>query len=240
MIPIACPNCGREGSVPPDRLHAQLRCRGCDAMFHMDRGGRMVLGAIGADDKGGKAKKPKKPKSRHTAEHFSLSEVLEEIPKPVQIGIPILAVVLLVGYFGWKGFAALTAPPSPKTAGEILTKAIGEGQRDRVLAYSTPETKDDAGKFYDLVQDRLKKQLKVKQVIDSSGVLMYWGKDQHEATTMATFVGQTDDTASPTATEFWNLHMTQDKGGNWLLDGKQTLEEALPTKRKYEMPKAKK
>lgn len=47
MIPMVCPNCGRRGSVPPDKLNARLHCKKCDTIFHMDVSGHIVLGEPG-------------------------------------------------------------------------------------------------------------------------------------------------------------------------------------------------
>src|SRR4051812_33288916 len=44
MIEMACPSCGRAGQVPKEKLQSRLVCRKCHVVFHMDPGGRAVLG----------------------------------------------------------------------------------------------------------------------------------------------------------------------------------------------------
>ena len=44
MIPMECPGCGRRGNVPPDRLNTRMHCKKCDAIFFMDRSGKIILG----------------------------------------------------------------------------------------------------------------------------------------------------------------------------------------------------
>jgi hypothetical protein len=48
MLPIHCPNCGRRGSIPNDRYRGRLHCAKCDAVFHLDRAGHLMLGEPGA------------------------------------------------------------------------------------------------------------------------------------------------------------------------------------------------
>jgi hypothetical protein len=235
MIPIACPNCGREGSVPPDRLNAQLRCKGCNAQFHMDGTGRIVLGTIGS--KPGKAPRPK---SRQTSEPFSLAEVLEGIPKPVRLGAPVLAAVALVGYFGWSVIGALFAPASPKVPAEAIANAVAEGQRDKVLGMTSPETKDDAGKWYDQARARLTK-LGMTKVNNAVAAPLAFDPQKRESLFDAYFAFNTGDPDLPTGTEHWEIYLVQDPGGHWLLDGKRTLDAADPGKRFYApLPKGKK
>lgn len=47
MIPMACPHCGRRGSVPADKLNSRLHCKKCGTVFHMDFTGHIVLGEPG-------------------------------------------------------------------------------------------------------------------------------------------------------------------------------------------------
>jgi hypothetical protein len=55
MIPMACPSCGRRGSVPQDKINSRLHCKKCDAIFHMDVEGHVVMGEPGRPAKPGGA-----------------------------------------------------------------------------------------------------------------------------------------------------------------------------------------
>jgi hypothetical protein len=47
MIPLACPQCGRRGSIPADKMNSRLHCKKCDAVFHLDPLGHILLGEPG-------------------------------------------------------------------------------------------------------------------------------------------------------------------------------------------------
>ena len=93
MIPIECPKCGREGHVPPDRLNAKLTCRGCQAVFHLDNTGRMVMGPPGD---------PEKDKNKPHVQYskpgpaFDSAEAWANIPIAVKVGVPVVLLGLFV------------------------------------------------------------------------------------------------------------------------------------------------
>ena len=53
MIPMACPSCGRRGSIPHDKVNSRLHCKKCNAIFHMDAAGHVVMGEPGRAAKPG-------------------------------------------------------------------------------------------------------------------------------------------------------------------------------------------
>src|SRR4051812_29590985 len=44
MIDLACPNCGRGGSIPREKINTRLVCKKCHIVFHMNTAGRTLLG----------------------------------------------------------------------------------------------------------------------------------------------------------------------------------------------------
>ncbi len=103
MIPITCPTCGRKGTIPNERVNTRMHCKKCDAIFHMDKSGKILLGEPGAAKaaKGGPpgktggapGKKPAaKAKRKDEASVTNVGELLAVIP----IWAKIAAVLLLV------------------------------------------------------------------------------------------------------------------------------------------------
>lgn len=160
MIPITCPTCGRKGTIPNERLNTRMHCKKCDAVFHMDKSGKVMLGEPGAAKpaKGGPpgkstgaktAKAP--PKKRQTdSEGSGLSEMLAMVPLWAKVAV--LLGVLAVGVIA---SGVLTPPPTDPTlnyskykndiesrflfaahmfcdnnAGEIRKVTTGESQKD--------------------------------------------------------------------------------------------------------------
>src|SRR5262249_44706517 len=44
MIDLACPNCGRAGTIPREKINTRLVCKKCHVTFHMNTAGRTLLG----------------------------------------------------------------------------------------------------------------------------------------------------------------------------------------------------
>jgi hypothetical protein len=92
---MACPNCGRKGSVPPDRLDSRLRCKKCDSIFHLDTSGRVVLGEPGAQTKA--------PRLRQAAGNAGggLADALDSVKNLSREGKALVALglVVLSGYY---------------------------------------------------------------------------------------------------------------------------------------------
>ena len=110
MIPMECPGCGRRGNVPPDRLNTRMHCKNCDAIFFMDRSGKIILGDPDIllkkkkdqeqkkyGSKPGDKKKPRKKGEKPP----SIGEILIKLPLAVKVlaGVLVLSVALFaVGF----------------------------------------------------------------------------------------------------------------------------------------------
>jgi hypothetical protein len=159
MIPMACPSCGRRGRVPPDRLNTRMHCKKCDAVFHMDRSGKIVLGD---PDEVARGKKPKKVKSKKEKDLIDLgfSGVIASIPKPVR---NLLIAVFLVG-----GLAVAVGPMvrraiygnSANSTFDVRTETVAYGFVDedpgKIQGAAVAGTEDAARQWYDKVRPFLK------------------------------------------------------------------------------------
>src|SRR5436305_2036190 len=101
MIPMSCPNCGRRGSVPPDRLNTRMHCKKCDAVFHMDSSGKIMLGEPGARGKQGKKKTTQAARDEPTdfIGLFFTSPLVRKGAVVILVGV--------VGYFVFLGIKGL-------------------------------------------------------------------------------------------------------------------------------------
>jgi hypothetical protein len=116
MPELACPNCGRAGSVPREKMNSRLVCKKCHMVFHMNSAGRAVLGEPRVDpSKSGvnKAEKSGFFKALEDAPIPTLSSITElkdslggnSLPlKPILIGLVAVAI-------GWGTYSLLFGPP---------------------------------------------------------------------------------------------------------------------------------
>jgi hypothetical protein len=161
MIEMACPSCGRAGQVPKEKIHARLVCRKCHVVFHMDPGGRPVLGEpnLGQSKDKKKGAKGSEPQSIFQALHIPtlhdlthLGENLNEYSfpvKPVGIGLGVLVL-------GWVVFSLLSGPPeSVADRARIAAEALTRDDLDRLKSFASDNTRDDVVRWYDAAHTKL-------------------------------------------------------------------------------------
>lgn len=164
MIPMACPNCGRRGNVPPDKLNARLHCKKCDAVFHMDMSGHIVLGEPGADKKkpdsifGLKTSAAPKPKVRAKDEPMDLLGNLKDawtgIPLAGRIVLGAAALAAIVMFSGIR-LPRLGGPPLPPDFNGralYLADAFIEDSSSRIRKLAAPGTEADAAAWLSKVR----------------------------------------------------------------------------------------
>jgi hypothetical protein len=155
MIPMTCPNCGRRGTVPPDRLNTRMRCKKCEAIFFMDRSGKIVLGDPDVVlKKGGGSKHAagaKGGKKQDEVFATSFTELFLKSP----IWFKAICVALVGGtliYFSGGLTKMKFGPTMPKNI-EGLTEYIGnafaDGKPDKIKKISLPGSDADVQKWYD-------------------------------------------------------------------------------------------
>ena len=202
MIPIECPRCGRTGNVPPDRLNARLVCKGCQSAFHMDNGGRMVLGEPG----NAKSKKSNYG-SRSSAVDIDFAQTWRELPKPAKYGVPAAVFVLA----GWMLFPSLSSGLAYQDQAEAVGRAVLSGDRAQVIAMATPASAEAAGKWYDLVHAPIAGKSSTGGSAEAS--LFEGTPDKGGGATMSVVV-----TTADAATTNFIIQMVKDDG-QWRMDG---------------------
>lgn len=207
MIPIECPRCGRTGKVPPDRLNARLICKGCQAAFHMDPGGRMVLGDPGA----GRA--AARPTRSAPAIEFDLAETWRGMPRPARVGVPSLLILVA----GWMWFPGLSSTPAFKRPAEAIGHALLEGDRAAVVALATPDSAGAAEKWYDLMREPMAEK-GAGTVRPDSALASVVDGDPEQAPEFTAAVALTTDTVLTVL----NLPMVK-SGGEWRFDAARSL-----------------
>jgi hypothetical protein len=211
MIPIECPKCGREGNVPPDRLNAKLTCRGCQAVFHLDNTGRMVMGAPGD---------PSKDKNRPHVQYnkpgqggFNLAEAWSNFPMAAKIGVP----VVLLGLLAWR-FMPGSGGPGYQNGSEAVIRGLLENDRSKVVSLSTSATAESSGKWFDVMHPLVEKQ-GVPKDASVTPALFSGNPDKEPSLVMMVVLSGSSPSSSPLPL---NLTMVRD-GGSWRLDGEKTL-----------------
>ena len=212
MIPIECPRCGKTGHVPPDRLGARLLCNRCHSTFHMDNGGRMVLGEPG----GSGIKKSAKSHPTLPAVEFNLAQTWQEVPKPAKFGVP-TAFVLLTG---WMLFPSMSSTLAYQDQAEVVARALLNGNRSKVVGLATPSTAEAAGKWYDLMHAPIAEKGAGSAVGEPVRASLMSGNPERDSSLGLGVVIMTD-----TVSTNFNLKMVND-GGRWKFDAATALDEA--------------
>ena len=208
MIPIQCPRCRRSGNVPPDRLNARLVCKGCQAVFHMDSGGRMILGEPGT------AKKTKEKEYAGPAVEFDLAETWRSVPRPAKVGVPSMLVLLA----GWMWFPGLSAGTTYEASAEAIGRALLRGDKAGVVARATPASADAAGRLYELIHAPIAAKGPEPGVEDAVSTSLIDGNSETGSELSVSLTLRTDGTSVL-------LQMVKDAGA-WKFDAARTLEEA--------------
>jgi ribosomal protein S27E len=173
MIPITCPNCGRKGTIPNERVNTRMHCKKCDAVFHMQKGGKVVLGEPGVAKptqpnkpgkggpagKGGKASPPKAARKSQDSPFGAAGDFLAIVPawaKATAVGVLVLLVALTQG---WLGFLM----PKPAAYGNDIDSRIiyvGNAFVDKnngnIRNVTSGDTRDAIDKWVELMRPKLK------------------------------------------------------------------------------------
>jgi hypothetical protein len=144
MIPMKCPSCGRKGSIPPNRLNTRMHCKKCDAVFHMDPSGRVVLG-----EPGGREKRATRREERAKNEPLDPIGYLAK-SKTFRRVLVVAGAVLLVAVIVQ---AAMSLnPPVPLDLAErtdYVGQMFAEERLGRLKALAVPSTRDDLVAWYE-------------------------------------------------------------------------------------------
>lgn len=217
MIPIECPKCGRRGNVPPDRLNSRLHCKVCNAVFHLDNTGHLVLGEPGQSEKQAKKQKARAQTSKGGPD-FDLKQTWDDIPKGVKIGVPAALVALLAWQFLFSGDGGV---PSYLSRAERIARAVATNNKGGVTSLATSESAEAAGKWFDMMRERAEKDGIGADAFASPSLLAGNADSDASLTVMVILSGG--------GTEPKNLPMNlvmKRSGSSWQFDGQQALSDA--------------
>ena len=213
MIPIQCPKCGRTGNVPPDRLNARLTCKGCQSAFHMDAGGRMILG--GPNDPA--SRKRANARATSSGVNLDLGQAWRKIPRAAKMALP-LAVVLIGGLVfvvSGRSFG-----PDYQERAEIIGRALLRGDKDEVMNSATSQSAPAAGRWYDLTRPLIAAKGGGSAAAEDVKTDLLNGNPDRDSTINVNLVVSSNNVSTNVL-----LQMVYD-GGHWKIDGTRTLGDA--------------
>jgi len=242
MIELACPSCGRAGSIPREKINTRLICKKCHVAFHVNTAGRALLGEPHVEV-------PKAEPRHHEGFHLpSLPEIegLDGLTARLSdlslrtVGVGVAVIVLLGGLIMF-----LTRPP--ESLAESARRTAEHFASDD-LAYlkqvATAETIDDVVRWFDTVHPLLVKHRENWKGRDADIQVMVIGEDHKQrkgeaqafiypakSKTHVTEVAAAADSATAGAPASQppidlRLHWVLDRSGTWKLDGLQTYQAA--------------
>ena len=214
MIPIECPNCGRMGNVPPDRLNARLVCKGCQTIFHLDNTGHMILGEPGSND-------PKQTKSRAektaSAADFDLAQTWNDTPKPVKYGVP----AVLLAVIGYLSLGPGESSPGYFARAESAVRAVASNDRSKAVSHASSNSTEAAGKWFDLWRGEMEKS-RIGSDVAINPALLNGNPDRDGEITLLVVLPKAEPAGPPLTI---TLTMKRD-GSSWTIDGNKSLASA--------------
>lgn len=243
MIPMSCPNCGRRGNVPPDRLNSRLHCKKCDAVFHMDSTGKIVLG-----DPAEKAKKAAAAKASKTSQATKAAAArrksgkgkgkggsespLAAIPGPVKAALVVLPVLGLVVWLGLKVVSGMGGPPVPDSVedrSKYVALAFVDKDLERLDKVAAPGTEPQVAEWVEKHRDEFgfagpqQPGKTVTAFVDGTEVDPNAGTGRTQVRLLSPELLPDGSTERYRLDLYW---VTNEKKTRWVLDGKKTLEMA--------------
>ncbi|MHC5540625.1 hypothetical protein ACYOEI_20600 [Singulisphaera rosea] len=233
MIELACPKCGRGGSIPNQKINSRLVCKKCFVVFHMNTSGRTILGEPNTEVPKSETQTSTLSSRLPSADDFAnLKDSLTSFT-PKQAGIA-AGVVAVLG-IGWMIFSQPPESLSDCTTATAIRFAADDLGYLKEIA--TKDTVDDIVRWFDAVHPKLVKirsQWKNKEtevrvmVIDEnrkqrSGeaeAFVYPVGSAGSGTALASNAGASLGPVEPLELK---LHWKLDKG-RWRLDGLRTFQ----------------
>ena len=248
MIDLACPSCGRAGQIPPEKKYSRLVCKKCHVVFHMDSGGRPVIGEPHHDS----SNEPRKHSQE--SEHHSIFEVfhLPKLDELTHLGdnlteytFPVKPVLGALGVLavGWVVLGFLNGPPeSVADRTRTAVDALAHDDLDRLKSFATENTRDDLIRWYDAAHAKLERTRKAWPGKESTVQVVVIEEDLRsqkgvveafilpaQAATQAASVIPTSGTNPPIGKDVgpagpvaFHVHWVY-SGKHWWLDGRQSL-----------------
>ena len=214
MIPMSCPGCGRPGTIPPDKLNSRMHCKKCDAVFHMDATGHIVLGE---PPRPGEAPKKRARAMQTGSSNASLGEMWKDVPIALKVAFAAAPLFLVFYYFV---LPSLTATVGPESYAAEVSRAAIEGNKDKVAKLSTPSSGGAGGEWVDKLRADVGERSSARGLMITASLM-----DGSEKTKVSSFAVTVTDPA-PTGTNLGSfvlgLVMERQDDGKYLLDGVAT------------------
>jgi hypothetical protein len=224
MIPMNCPGCGRPGTIPPDKLNSRMHCKKCDAVFHMDANGRIVLGEPsrpGDKPKGAKVFKRAK-QTKTTNPDISISNLIKSVPKPAWIvgGVAVLAFLI------FQNVNFNPGPESPLGPLQTIVKAAVNGDKGSLDSLTTTATREAAQKWSDKIRATAHLTGPYAEVLAAPDLRNSSEKNDSQYYTVK-FINLKDSSGQEVPLSV-GVFLVMSRG-HWYLDGEATLKEADKT-----------
>jgi len=243
MIDLACPSCGRAGSIPREKINTRLNCKKCHVVFHVNTAGRALLGEPHVE--------PQKSDHHHheglhlpnlpSLPSFELDSLKDGLPQvsPRSLGVGVAVIAVLGGLFMF-----LTKPPeSLADSAQRTAERFANDDLAYLKQIATSETIDDVVRWFDTVHPQLVKSRERWKSKEASIQVMVIGEDPRlrkgeaqafiypagATSRVAAIAAAADSTASNASAAGQQpidlrLHWVLDRKGNWRLDGLQTYQ----------------
>jgi hypothetical protein len=223
VIPMECPSCGRRGNVPNDRLNTRLHCKKCDAVFHLDMSGKVVMGEPGSEltKKGARAAQGGKGEYDPVGE---LAEAIIKLPKVVKYGTGVIALGLLI-FFGFPMLGIKVALPAKSL--DDLGVSAGQyyvaGDANGMSRMATKATAADVTSWVEATRSVLLKDVPTGSSNNAFFASSLAAFDPDKGLAEVTLSIQPKPGADGTAPEASHIaiHFVRE-GKYWLIDGAET------------------
>ncbi len=240
MIPMSCPNCGQRGNVPPDRLGTRMSCRKCQAVFHMDRTGHIMLGEpVDEDGRKTKARKPKRPKGQRESIDLGFVQTFKTAPMPAKIGLG-AGVLLLPFLFGFRISLGEPVPANLEGRATYAANAFADNAVSRLQGLASSGTSEDVAAWFEKARPQFK--FEGPQSGDANRVIvvpLVMDSGETESNVHTTLIApapelsEKSESPKPKNTIGYNsdgnfelpMYFVKE-GSDWKLDGKKCLENA--------------
>src|SRR4051812_28665952 len=155
MIDLACPKCGRAGSIPREKINTRLVCKKCHAAFHMNTAGRTLLGEPHAESARPEAGHQHHNDGPRMPSFEGLGGLKDSLPT-VSMRSLLLGVAAIV--VGGGLFMIWSKPPEPLAdAVKLTAERFAEDDLAYLKQVASSDTVDDVVRWFDVKHPELVK-----------------------------------------------------------------------------------
>jgi len=223
MPELSCPQCGRLGNVPRNKLESRLVCKKCHAIFHMNKAGRVVLGEPHSEGRGGTRTAVKTARAADKkgswVDYFSLSDGVTPQMRAGLLG----GGVVLLGLVVWMLMPAPTLADRAKDA----AMAFKSGDKQYLKSLALAKTSREVENWYNIVHPRLEAKMKEWKTNDVRVEVRPDVIENNEGSKV-TVIFMPDGPLTPELLKnSMDLSFVwRKRGGKWRINGKATVNSA--------------